>query len=398
MGWYADKQPVGVAAVCLLLAAAAPGLLVAHNGVHRSAAEQSTVRADVSPNVVPDDRYPERHTDFQHGVVGTPDLVYSVLPGFRPLHLDLYRLSADSQKHPKPLVVYVHGGGWFGGHTRQSGAFSSWPNVLASLAARGYVIASVEYRLSSEARFPAAVQDVKAAIRWLRAHAEQYGIDKRRVLIWGASAGGQLAALTATSCDVAALEPTDAVAAPGEPPRSSAAAALGAPTAPASPSVGAPGAAVVTPKAAARESDCVQAAVTWYGVFDFRTLSQQRGPNSVNLPRGGDSADARYLGCQISTCAAELVAAASPITYVKRGDPPMLLIHGLADKTVPVQQTREMFEKLRSSGVAVQLYLIPDVDHSFIGKTPADTQQASLAALAKVFEFIDTTIGRGGHQ
>src|SRR5205814_2190200 len=125
-------------------------------------------------------------------------------------------------------------------------------------------------------------QDVKAAIRWLRVHAEQYGIDKRRVLIWGASAGGQLAALTATSCDVAALEPQDPVAVPGRPPRSSPA-----------------------------ESDCVQAAITWYGVFDFQTLAQQRSSDSLNAPVGGETAEARYLGCQISTCAADLIAAAS---------------------------------------------------------------------------------------
>jgi dipeptidyl aminopeptidase/acylaminoacyl peptidase len=74
----------------------------------------------------------------------------------------------------------------------------------------------------------------------------------------------------------------------------------------------------------------------------------------------------------------------------------MLLIHGAADKTVPVQQSREMYEKLRSAGVPVELLLIPDVDHSFIGRTPADTERASRVALARVFEFIDTKFARGG--
>src|SRR6185312_15847831 len=82
-----------------------------------------------------------------------------------------------------------------------------WPGVLASVAGRGYVVASVEYRLSGEARFPAAIQDVKAAIRWLRTHASQYGIEPRRAVIWGGSAGGQLAALAGTTCGIAALEP-----------------------------------------------------------------------------------------------------------------------------------------------------------------------------------------------
>src|SRR5205823_4090791 len=121
--------------------------------------------------------------------------------------------------------------------------------TASSLAARGYVVASVEYRLSSEARFPAAVQDLKAAIRWLRSQASTYGIDRNRGLVWGASAGGQLAALAATSCGVAALEPPVAA-----PPTAEPRGAAGSRTA-------------ATPMPT--ESDCVQGAVTWYGIFDF---------------------------------------------------------------------------------------------------------------------------------
>jgi acetyl esterase/lipase len=198
----------------------------------------------VSAQVVLGDSYPPRHIEFAGGVTGFPDLVYQTLPGFRPLHLGLYRPEPGSDKTLHPFVVYVHGGGWSSGHTRQAGAFTSWPDVLAALAARGYVVASVEYRLSGEAPFPAAEQDVKAAIRWLRSQASTYQIDRTRGLIWGASAGGQLAALAATSCGVAALEP-----------------------------VGAPA-----------ESDCVQGAVSWYGVFDFSRLPAQN-----NLTRRGRS-------------------------------------------------------------------------------------------------------------
>jgi acetyl esterase/lipase len=337
--------------------------------------------AAVSAQVVPEDHYPARHSDFAGGVVGFPDLVYESLPGFRPLHLDLYRPADESAKKsnvtPHPFVVYVHGGGWMNGHTRQSGAFTNWPDVLASLAARGYVVASVEYRLSAEARFPAAEQDVKAAIRWLRSQASIYHIDETRGLIWGASAGGQLAALTATSCGVTALDPVGELTYAGEP---------GGPPRPAT-----TGAAAPTP-----ESDCVQGAVTWYGIFDFGTLAAQRDPSSSAFRDNPDAADARYLGCRISKCAPGVVAAASPVTYIDRNDPPMLLIHGAADKTVPVQQSQEMYDKLHAAGVPVQLFLVPDVDHSFIGKTPADTQKASRAALTRVFDFIDTTIGARG--
>jgi len=333
-------------------------------------------QAAVSEHVVPEDRYPERHVDFPGGVVGTPDLVYATLPGFRPLHLDLYQPPRGVGSAAHPFVVYIHGGGWMTGHTRQSGAFSNWPEVLASLAARGYVVASVEYRLTGEARFPAAQQDVKAAIRWLRAHAGTYGIDKSRGLIWGASAGGQLAALTATSCGVAELEPLAVPAATGEPPGRS------------SPD-GAPGKPVAS---GALESDCVQAAVTWYGVFDFSTLAAQRGSAGAAAPGGGDSADVRYLGCKISACSPGVIAAASPVTYIKHDSPPMLLVHGLVDETVPVQQSQEMYDKLLAAGVAVQLFLIPDVGHSFIGKTPQATRDASRAGLARVFQFIDATL------
>src|SRR6185295_4740813 len=106
--------------------------------------------------------YPERRTQFPGGVIGLADLTYESLAGFRPLRLDLYRPASTSTPHP--LVLYIHGGGWTSGHTRHSGAFENWPAVLAAIAARGYVIASVEYRLSGEAPFPAAIQDVKAAI------------------------------------------------------------------------------------------------------------------------------------------------------------------------------------------------------------------------------------------
>jgi acetyl esterase/lipase len=338
---------------------------------------QPTAEPAVSEHVVLDDRYPERHVNFAGGVVGTPDLVYASLPGFRPLHLDLYQPPREATAVAHPLVIYIHGGGWMGGQTRQSGAFSNWPSVLASLAARGYVVASVEYRLSGEARFPAAEQDIKSAIRWLRAHAANYGIDKAHGLVWGASAGGQLAALTATTCGVAELEPSSAAAAPGEPPRAS----------PGSPDAG----------AGPPESDCVQAAITWYGVFDFSTLGGQRAAHSTAAPAGGDSADARYLGCKTAECSPAVIAAASPVTYVRHDSPPMLLVHGQMDKTVPVQQSQEFYDKLRAAGVTAQLLLIPDVDHSFIGKTPEATRAASRQALAKVFQFIDETL-KGGHS
>ena len=163
------------------------------------------------------DRFPERRVAFADGVVGLADVTYAAPTGFRPLTLDLYLPRA--RETSAPVIVYVHGGGWMGGHARQGGAFENWPQILASFAARGYVVASVNYRLSSEAISPAAAQDVANAVRWLRSNADRYSIDKQRVGLWGSSAGGQLAAITATTCEA------------GEP-----------------------------------ESACVQAVAVWYGV------------------------------------------------------------------------------------------------------------------------------------
>jgi acetyl esterase/lipase len=308
-----------------------------------------------------EDRYPARRTAFANGVVGLADVTYAVIPGFRPLRLDLY-LAPGSAQGAHPLVIFVHGGGWQSGHTRHSGAFADWPGVLASLAARGYVVTSLEYRLSGEAHFPAAIQDVKSAIRWLRTHSSEYGIDPERAVIWGGSAGGQLAALAATSCGIAELEPTQATPGPGAPQK-------------------------VPPP-----SDCVQGLVAWYGVFDFATLTNQSV--AVGGREGADSAPSRYLGCASSDCA-RVAAAASAASYVDSKDPPTLLIHGSDDHTVPVQQSRDFLALLRSKGVSAEMVEIPGVDHSFIGKTPQATRAASLQALQRSFEFIDRTIGKG---
>jgi acetyl esterase/lipase len=305
------------------------GLLaaLALTALWRVASAETTVDAAVAAKPVLDDRYPAVKVMFGSDVESYPDLVYSTLPGFRPLRLDLYRRGGTAG--PRPLVVYVHGGGWQSGHTRHAGAFANWPEVLASLARRGYVVASVEYRLSSEAKFPAAIDDVKKAIQWLRASAAKYAIDPKQVVIWGGSAGGQLAALAATSC----------------------------------------------------ESDCVQGLVAWYGVFELGEIREPASPV------------AKYLGCAPGKCA-ETAALASPITHVDATDPPTLLIHGELDKVVPVSQSRTFDQALKAKGVASELIVIPGVDHSFIGASAEETRKASLLALTKTFEFIDSL--RGG--
>jgi acetyl esterase/lipase len=317
--------------------------LLAAVGV-RAGAGRDEPAIGVSPQL--EDRYPERRTEFPGGVLGLADLTYAIPAGFRPLTLDLY--FPAQRRVPLPTIVFVHGGGWTSGHSRQAGAFENWPRVLASIAARGYVVASVNYRLSSEAVSPAAEQDIKAAIAWLRANATRHAIDPLRVGIWGASAGGQLAALAGTSCGVAALAPVALMS---------------------------------------RESVCVQAVAAWYGVFDFAPLV-----TAANLTRPV----ARYLGCLELACSEEQLRLASSIRFIDASDPPFLLVHGARDQIVPVTQSTAFHAALLSAGVRTQLLVIDEVDHSFIGVTPDDTRAASLRAINATIDFFDCTLGRKG--
>jgi acetyl esterase/lipase len=322
-----------------------------------ASAELAPAQVAVAAAVVNEDRYPARKIEFPGGVTGLPDLVYSHPAGFRGVMLDLYLPPGAPAAGARPFVVYIHGGGWSGGMARTTSAFENWPGVLASLAAKGYVVVSLNYRLSGEAPFPAAEQDVKAAVRWLRTNAAMYGVDPQRGLVWGVSAGGHLAALAATSCGVAALEP--AAAGRGRRP--------------------------VTDKA--EESDCVQGLVSWYGIFDFQPLVGQAGAS-------GDTGVGRFLGCTKSGCPEGAIHLASPVSYVDAHTPPTLLIHGTADKTVNPKQSQDMYELLKSKGIPVEIMMIPGVAHSFIGETPDATRTACNAALARTFAFIDATIGR----
>lgn len=337
-------------------------------------AGQAALRAQVpvAGQVVNADRYPEVKVSFPGGVTGYPNLPYASVPG-RSLLLDLYVPPAGVGGSARPFFVYVHGGGWAGGSARTTGAFEDWPAVLASIAARGYVVASINYRLTGEAKYPANIKDVKSAIRWMRAHAEQYGIDKSRGAVGGVSAGGQLAALAATSCGVKELEP-DVPARPGG--------GRPAPGGPGPrPGAAGPGPATVeqvpTVAASPMESDCVQAAVLWYGLYDFTGSSQH--------PAG-------LFDCPPEGCA-DLLKQASPSTYVNAKTPPMIIIVGDKDHVVGEQQSVDFDKLLRANGVKSEFYVIPGVGHSFIGATQEDTSKASNFALQKSIEFLDATFG-----
>jgi acetyl esterase/lipase len=287
-----------------------------------------------------EDRFPAQPVTFANGVTAWRDVIYQQLPGHIPQIVDIY---VPETPGPHPLVMYIHGGGWQGGHTRHSGALADFPGVLAQLAAEGFVVASLEYRLSADASFPAQVQDAKAALRFLAARADQYHLDPARIGLWGGSAGGHLTALTALTCRDTQLDPASAT------------------------------------------DPCVSAAVTWYGVFDF--AAQVAGQ-----PGGTDNAVQRLLGCE-GDCAAERFASASPVTYMDQHDPAFLLIHGDEDSVVPVEQSHIAQRRFRELGVPVEAIYIPGVDHSFIGQTPEATREATVRATNATFDFFHARLG-----
>jgi acetyl esterase/lipase len=314
------------------------GLLLAWSGSALLANQREFPTAD-HPEVV--DHYPARVAQFAGGVTGLADVVYATVPGFRPMVVDIYM--PPKAKMRRPLILFIHGGGWVGGHTRHSGAMADFPKVLARLASEGFVVASLEYRLSGEAPFPAQLQDARAGLRFLKANAARYGIDTTRTGIWGGSAGGHLAALTALSCGDTSFDL----------------------------------------KPAPKGSECVQAAVTWYGVFDFAPMLARTG---------GDGAGQKLLGC-LGPCEVDKIKRVSPVTYIDSQDPPFLLIHGEEDKTVDVSQSRLAEAQMKAAGMTVESLYIPGVDHSFIGKTPKITHAASIKATNATFNFFHKTLG-----
>jgi len=324
---------------------------------------------EIAAQAAHEDHYPANQVTFPNGVKGLPGLVYWQPIGYRPLTLDIYLPPAGLHRPAAgfPLIVHIHGGGWMLGDSRLGGPFVNFPGVLASLAARGYVVASVNYRLSGEAAFPAQVQDAKAAIRWLRSRAAEYGIDPTRAMTWGESAGGHLAGLVAVSCGAQALEPARAIriALPNTPPDAG---------------------------TSAKVSDCVQGGVTSYGVFDIATIAAQARQDKAMSRDVADAPEWKLLGCFAAECKKGQIAAASPVTYVDAKSTPMLLIVGSEDKTVPYHQTLEMADKLKASGAEPELMVIPGVGHGFIGKTPEETRDANLKALDATFRFIDKTM------
>lgn len=264
------------------------------------------------------------------------DLAYSFQSPAQRLNLHLPR-QGDG---PFPTVVWIHGGGWESG-TRALGAGVPQRALLEA----GYAVASVDYRLSREAVFPAQLLDVKAAVRYLRANAAELGLDPGRIGAWGDSAGGHLAALLGTTADVAPYE----VAIGGNEGTSSR----------------------------------LQAVVDWYGPSSFTTVDRQLAESRCSRRVGGtDSTVGRLLGAAVSA-REDLARAASPVTFVSPDDPPFLIQHGRDDCTVPWQQSAELAQALNVGQAGASLELLDDAGHG--GARFEDS-----ANIARVVAFLDT--------
>lgn len=232
--------------------------------------------------------------------------------GGRELKLDLF-LPTDTDG-PRPAVVFVHGGGW------RNGGPGQFHGQSMHLAGAGYVCASIEYRLSGEAQFPAALEDAKCAVRWVRAHAEELEVDPDRIAVSGGSAGGHLAAMIATT------GPGTFEGEGGNPD----------------------------------ESSRANLAVCFNPVVDLTAMGEARPDHPMLVA---------FLGKTYEE-APDLYAEASPITHVDEEDPPMLLLHGTEDSTVPYEQAEAFVQKLRDAGVEAELFTADGASHAFFNKEP----------------------------
>jgi acetyl esterase/lipase len=250
------------------------------------------------------------------GVKSELDIQY-VPDGDSAQRLDLY-LPEHESDHPLPIIVWIHGGGW------QAGSKSGCPAVF--MVPLGYAAASVEYRFSQKAVFPAQIEDCQAAIRWIRANSKKYNIDPDHIGVWGASAGGHLVALLGTAGGKNAF-----------------------------PKIGGND----------NESDRVQAVCDWFGPADFTTvMAQAAADKTKNVFKFNSPSDpySNLIGGKLGEDQAKCEAV-SPVHYVSKDNPPFLIMHGTTDALVPFAQSVELADALKKAGVEVMLQPFPGSGH-----------------------------------
>jgi len=250
------------------------------------------------------------------GTKGMRDVAY-VTNGHERQKLDLF--VPPGATNPLPLIIWVHGGAWQGGSKENCPALR--------YLGRGYAVASINYRLSQHAIFPAQIEDCKAAVRWLRANAKEHNLDPNRFAAWGSSAGGHLVALLGTSGGVKEFDTGDNL----------------------------------------KVSSRVQAVVDFFGPTDFTQMGKFSLLNAPFDHDAADSPESRLIGGAIQQNK-DKAAKANPITYVSQDDPPFLILHGDKDNLVPFQQSELLKEALTKAGVTVTLRIIEGAGHGFGGR------------------------------
>lgn len=236
-------------------------------------------------------------------MLATHGIEFAQQDGFRPLCLDLSVPAAGAP----PVIVFLHGGGWARGSRREFipgiGAAQSFDRIVAA----GYAVASCDYRLSGEARFPAQLHDVDAAIDWLHAHGAEHGVDASRIVLWGVSAGATLAAL------------------------------------------------------AGLRRDDVRGVIDWFGPADLFAMAE----HDAGEERSG-TREARWLGAPAAEVP-DLARAASPLFQVAPTAPPFHVSHGTADEHVPFAQSDALARALRAAGVDVEFHAVDGGRHFWHG-------------------------------
>jgi acetyl esterase/lipase len=241
------------------------------------------------------------------------DLAY-VDGGHERQRLDLYL--PKNAKGQLPVIIWIHGGAWFAGS-------KDLPGDAMAFVDKGYAVASIGYRLSQHATFPAQIEDCKAAIRFLRGNFEKYKLDSERFGVWGASAGGHLAALLGTTGDVDKLEGKG-----GDNDQSSR----------------------------------VQAVVDFFGPTDFSQMSAHSEKGSFIDHDSPDAPEAKLIGGAIPDNP-EKTQLANPIHYITADDPPFLIVHGERDPIVPCHQSELLEAALNKQGIEVKLHKLADAGH-----------------------------------
>lgn len=282
-----------------------------------------------SPSSAPTSETPTQTPSSDPGVeivAKRTDIVYAD-DGVPEHKLDLY-MPTGQGNGPFPTIVWVHGGGWAGGEKGDINnteiKIDQFRDVLLD---NGYAIAAVEYRLMPKVKFPVPMQDVAAAVRYLKAKSGEYGLDPDRFVLGGDSAGGHLATMTAMTWDKPDLQGTLGIT----------------------------------------EGDTkVKAIVDYYAIFDLtnRTEDQQNGPCQRAKP-GAESSHGQLIGADPDSPEGEPIAAkASPMTYVNAQTPPTIIFYGTEDCTTPPAQHERFYQALHDAGVPVQITRVDGAAHA----------------------------------